>query len=77
LSRAGEPTGPPEDLPYRVELWPTDGSDSIERVLGRALNAQLARAIFKAAVDEHPGRRITLQRGNRILADSMGILDHK
>jgi len=44
--------------------------DVIERVLARAANALLARAIFKAAQGEHPGRRITLRRGSHIVADS-------
>jgi len=57
-----------EELPYTVELWQMD--DVIERVLARAANALLARAIFKAAQDEHPGRRITLRRGSHIVADS-------
>jgi hypothetical protein len=60
----------PEALPYRVELWQADGRDAMDRVLGRAVNAQLAHAIFKAAKDEHPERRVILREGNRIIADS-------
>jgi hypothetical protein len=63
-------SAPKEQLPYRVELWHDGGGDAVERVLARAANAQLARAIFKAAEGEHPERRITLRRGNRIIADS-------
>jgi hypothetical protein len=59
-----------EELPYRVELWHDGGGDAVERVLARALNAQLARAIFKAATGEHPNRRITLRKGGRVIADS-------
>jgi hypothetical protein len=70
ISRTGTPSRPPEDLPYRIELWHPDSRDSVERVLARALNVQLARAIFKAAQSEHPERRITLRKGNRIIADS-------
>jgi hypothetical protein len=51
----GSPTAPDEELPYSVQLW---GGRSVERVLARAFNAALARAIFNAAHDEHPGRRI-------------------
>ena len=58
-----------EKLPYRVELW-ASAEREIERVLARAFNAPLARAIFKAARSEHPDRRITLRRGSRIIADS-------
>jgi len=43
-----------------------------DRVLARAVNAALARAIFKAAQKEHPDRRILLLRGTRTLADSAG-----
>jgi hypothetical protein len=61
---------PVEELPYRVELWHVDGIDTVERVLGRALTVQLAQAIFKAAAEEHPSRRITLCEGPRVIADS-------
>lgn len=64
------PPVPTEELPFRVELWRDGVGDAVERVLGLAVNAQLARAIFKAAQGEHPERRITLRRGNRIIADS-------
>ena len=61
---------PSDDLPYRIELWRADVANEIERILARAATAQLARAIFKAAQGEHPHRRITLCRGNRIVSDS-------
>ena len=64
------PPEPGEHLPYRVELWTGDDRDVVERVLARAANAAVARAIFKAARDEHPERRITLRRGVRIVADT-------
>jgi hypothetical protein len=70
MSRIGTTSRPLEDLPYRIELWHDGSSESVERVLARALNAPLARAIFKAAQGEHPDRRITLRKGNRIIADS-------
>jgi hypothetical protein len=44
----------------------------VERGLVRALNAQLARAIFKAATGEHQNRRVTLRKGNRVIADLAG-----
>ncbi|WP_309083707.1 hypothetical protein [Chelativorans sp.] len=59
-----------EELPYRIELWNAEGSEEVERVLARALSAQLARAIFEAARNEHPERRITLAKGGQVLADS-------
>lgn len=61
---------PSEELPYRIELWRDGDSRSSERVLARAATAELAHAIFKAAMTEHPGRRITLCQGNRTIADS-------
>jgi hypothetical protein len=70
-SRSGAPAGRAEELPYRVELWYDGTKDSVERVLALAVSVQLARAIFKAAMDEHPNRRITLRKGNRIVADSL------
>jgi hypothetical protein len=70
-SRGDAPSGRPDELPYRVELWRDGGTEGLERVLARALSVQVARAIFKAATDEHPHRRITLRRGSRIVADSM------
>jgi hypothetical protein len=57
-----------EKLPYRIEL-----RDAHARVLARAVNATLARAIFKAARKEHPERRIILRRDERIVADSSGM----
>jgi hypothetical protein len=69
-SRSNDPLGRAEDLPYRVELWYDGGSEGVERILARAVSAQLARAIFKAATSEHPNRRITLRKETRIVADS-------
>jgi len=68
MSRIGT-SRPLEDLPYRIELWHDGSSESVERVLARALKAPLAHAIFKAAQGEHPDHRITLRKGNRT-ADS-------
>lgn len=59
-----------ETLPFRVELWQDGKSKAIERVLARAVSAALGRAIFNAALSEHPDRRITLRRGSRVIADS-------
>ena len=64
------PAGPPEELPYRVELWQAVSEAQVERVLARAQNAALAHAIFAAARSEHPGRRITLCRGVTLIVDT-------
>ena len=62
--------GGAEELPYRVEIWEAGIGLAVERVLARAFSATLARAIFKAAIEENPGRRITLARGDSIIDDS-------
>lgn len=54
-------------LPYRIELW-TDGVPV--RVLARAERASLARAIFKAAMSEHPEHVIVLCCGDTIVSRS-------
>jgi hypothetical protein len=51
-------------------LWQAEREDNIEQVLARALSAELARAIFKAATSEHPERRITMRKGRNVIADS-------
>ena len=60
---------PQEDLPYRIELWLVDRS-AVERVLARAVSAELAQAIYKAAQSEYPQRRITLSKGQATVWDS-------
>ena len=72
MSAHESPPPPPEDLPYRVELWRDGGSDGVERVLARAASMQLGQAIFRAAREEHPKRRVTLCLGLQVVADSDG-----
>jgi hypothetical protein len=60
-----------DKLPYSIELW-DGGGQALERVLARALDIQLANAIFHAARNEHPDARILLRRGARTIADSVG-----
>src|SRR5262249_55557517 len=71
VARSPSLSDPPEELPYRVELWLED-RDNVERILARAVSATLAHAIFKAAQVEHPERRITLSNTGRIIADTAG-----
>jgi ribosomal protein S3AE len=66
----GTPAQQREELPYCIELWDAANRASVERILARSVNATLARAIFKAARNEYPSRRITLRRGSRIIEDS-------
>ena len=68
--RLGARRTKPDPLPYLIELWDARVEDRAERVLARAVSATLARAIFKAAVAEHPNRRVTLRRRGRLIADS-------
>lgn len=70
IARTETPSSPKETLPYRIELRGPGDAGVVERVLARAFNAPLARAIFKAAQSENPDRRITLSRGGRLIADS-------
>jgi hypothetical protein len=69
MSSTDTPSSPQDDLPYSIELWRKDNAIQ-ERVLARASSATLAQAIFNAARSEHPERRITLQKGSQIIADS-------
>jgi hypothetical protein len=54
-------------LPFSVELWTEDGKP---QVLARAESITLARAIFKAARNEHPRSRLTLSKADMVLADT-------
>ena len=63
------PAIPGVALPYAIELWDLP-RQAPERVLGRAANMVLARAIFTAAQTEHLGRRLVLRRGRKVMAES-------
>jgi hypothetical protein len=67
VSALAGPSAKYTKLPYRIELWDSH-KKTVERVLARAVSAPLARAIYSAALDEHPERRITLCRGSRVIA---------
>jgi len=58
-----------DQLPYSIELC-GETKDAPGRVLALALDANLARAIFRAAQKEYPEHRIVLRRGSRTLADT-------
>lgn len=60
-----------DQLPYRIELC-GEGQDAPERLLALARDANLARAIFRAAQKEYPERRLVLRRGGRTVADTAG-----
>ena len=62
-------TGGSEDLPFAVEVW-NEHNAAVERVIARATNQQLARAIFDSARKEYPERRITVRRGSDTILDS-------
>ena len=72
MARSDASSHPSEELPYLIELWRAEPPGDVELVLARALSVELARAIFKAAMSEHPERRITLRKGTQIIADSAG-----
>ena len=56
-------------LGYRIELWSEDGK-SVERTVARTRTEALGRKLFEAAMADWPGRRVTLRRLERVLADS-------
>jgi hypothetical protein len=60
---------PDEELPYAVEEWDAQRAGA-EKVVARALKISLARALFRAALEENPGRRIVLRHGSRIVEDN-------
>lgn len=61
--------GATEALSFVVELWRVE-EDRPERILGRALSLTLARAIYLAALQDFPGRRIVIRTGDMLIADS-------
>lgn len=69
MSATGAGPAPPTQLPYAIELWNLPRT-APERVIARAANATLARAIFVAAERENLGRRIVLRRGGQVLMES-------
>ena len=56
-------------LPYTVELWNLPRTE-VERILARAANMTIARAIFITAISEHLGRRIVLRRGGEVVQEN-------
>jgi len=68
--QAVTPEMPERTLPYRIDLWATDGT-TVERLLAQAMTLSLARAIYAAATTDYPSRRITLQRGTMVLSDTL------
>jgi hypothetical protein len=74
-SRPGLANQPPPTLgrgvrlPFTVELWNLPRTEP-ERILGRAANLTIARAIFVTAQSEHLGRRIVLRRGLDMVQES-------
>ncbi|CAN7577222.1 hypothetical protein LJR225_004303 [Phenylobacterium sp. LjRoot225] len=60
---------PTDELPFAIELWNRQRT-APERIIGRALNATLARAIFQSARGEYPDRRIRLRRGAQVVIDT-------
>jgi hypothetical protein len=64
----GDTRGSP-DLPFRIELWDYDRNE-VELVVARAHSANLAQAIFKAACEQYPGRRLSLWQGRERIAEA-------
>jgi hypothetical protein len=62
-----------EELPYCVELWSSDMPAKVERILARAINVELAHAIFRTARSEHPGQRVTVRKEEKVIADTGSV----
>lgn len=60
---------PSDPLPFVVELW-NRSRTAPERIVGRAANVVLARAILLAVTNEHLDRKVVLRRGAQVLAES-------
>jgi hypothetical protein len=56
-----------EELSFTIVLRPASGPD---RIIARAASAQLAHAIFKAAIAEYPDQRLLLSQNGRAIADT-------
>ena len=65
-SHAVEPKNGDEELAFKIIL----NSSSGERIIARAASAQLAQAIFKAAVAEYPDQRLLLSHDGRVIAEA-------
>ena len=66
---ASIPANRNDELTYAVELW-DENRRGVEKILARAFNISLARAILRTALEENPGRRIVLRHGERIVEDN-------
>jgi len=56
-------------MAYTVELWTPDGA-SIERTFISTDSINTAHAVYEAAVETHPRRRITLRNRSMIVRHS-------
>ncbi|HXS06250.1 MAG TPA: hypothetical protein VN723_05615 [Rhizomicrobium sp.] len=67
------PEGSDEELPFAVELWDEAGA-KVQKILARASRLSLARAIYKAAIEENQERRITIRHDGKLVAESTGAV---
>lgn len=58
---------PGEELPYKVELWNTNGT-SVDLILAVTASPSIGYAAYYAATREHPNRHITLRHKNSIIS---------
>jgi hypothetical protein len=58
---------PSEELPYKVELWNTNGT-SVDLILAVTASPSIGYAAYYAATREHPNRQITLRHKNSIIS---------
>jgi hypothetical protein len=65
----GSPSDPREreDLPYRVEVWNTQGT-AVEQMLAVTANATIGYAAYYAATREYADRVVTLRHKNNVVS---------
>jgi hypothetical protein len=64
----------PCNLLFRIEVW--DDTDSyVDELIAEVAQVVVARAAFREAVKQRPGRCIVLRHGARILIRSEGAHD--
>jgi hypothetical protein len=71
-NRAAEPVKtPPEDLPFKVELWFDDDS-AVQQVLARFAKATHAQLYFDAIRAEYHRRNLRVRQGIRVVWETKG-----
>jgi hypothetical protein len=62
-----------EDLAFEIAVW--GDRDQLVEVIARVSNLTVARAAFRGAVIQRPGKRVLLKQRAWVLADSANLED--